>query len=61
MSDITNLANRLAKCDFIVFDGASGSGKTYVASRVARLLEKSHVILIVRQMNHTSTGLILTL
>ncbi|HIF9519356.1 TPA: hypothetical protein ACX6SR_003834 [Photobacterium damselae] len=42
MSDIGNLASRLAECGFIVFDGASGSGKTYVASRVASLLEKSH-------------------
>ncbi|HIF9110515.1 TPA: hypothetical protein ACX6PT_003299 [Photobacterium damselae] len=42
MSDIDDLASRLAECSFIVFDGASGSGKTYVASRVASLLERSH-------------------
>ncbi|HDS1199675.1 TPA: hypothetical protein QDZ95_003218 [Shewanella algae] len=43
MSDIDNLASQLVECGFIVFDGASGSGKTYVASRVASLLEKSHL------------------
>ncbi|MCA3912814.1 P-loop NTPase family protein [Vibrio vulnificus] len=42
MSDIDNLASRLTECGLIVFDGASGSGKTYVASRVASLLEKPH-------------------
>ncbi len=42
MSDIDNLASQLAKCGLIVFDGASDSGKTYVASRVASLLKKSH-------------------